>query len=1144
MPSYYAAEARVLVGVTAPRVLTSEAIITDANPDVERVRNEGFILQSRILAKRVIDQLNLVEDPNFNSALHEPSLWWQKLGFDGMLPAAASDWLTRWFPEPIAPQVPTDSNFTLLDNQMIDILLSRVDVSMLGRSHVLSIKAEARDPSVAAAIANAFASTYLDYQRGEKLATLDRVDKFLLGRVAELREQVSRSDQAVEDYRRMHGLYKSAGAGSGVTAQQLTELNTQLMAAQTAKAQIDLQLAEALDLRKEGLGKESVPEVLHSTLIISLKQQQAIADRKAAEMNAMYGERHPALRGANAEAATAQAKVGDEVSKTIDSIAREARAADVRYQKLSQEFENLKEHMGVVNDRLIGLDALERDAVINRNLLQLMLNRVKQGTGTDVFMQANARLVSPAVAPEDPSSPPKSLITVLGTLAGLMFGSAIVLLRQGGDATFRRADEIEATTGFPLFAMVPQTNARTVPSMQVVSDPASTFSEAAPPRAGRNRPVCGSGIFNNAFIRFSHTFRRQDRDGRFARPDVGIQRSAYPLDRLRLAASTTSPGISLRQWNRSRRTSHDDRASPSDIIHHDALSGCDVLTAGDWKPATSPFVGIRTNAPADPCTRDALRFHYPRHGSHPCGGGRSVPFAIRPACGLRGALGSHAEGCGTGSAEADYRCPGSSGRRGADPRREQKVPAVWASRPILRVLATVEHERDVTSADSTVRGKAHSPRWSAPSLLDRGRQVVTKAPTPDRAVDGFDIALIVLFLVGLYLGVSLQITSKIPLTSALAGFAGLIMLWRRRAQMKPEHLGGLLVILSLYAGSILSASNVSFLDKRVTGLLQLTYSLVIGYGLFLTMIQANRQQVAAVLLAFCCCIVAGCALETYGGLRPLSDKARAYLYSYDLVYNSDRRDEVLYGRIRPKLFTSEPSAVTFAYTYLSSVWLVICSWRSKYLVYVGLIAAGLVLLPGPTLVLMLLLVVPYFLFLSEGEKRNSPARFIGMSALSGIVVVSAALIVTVFFAERIRELQTGGDASFFYRFTGPMLVAFDMFRHHPMAGSGLTGEPSIVDQVTNVYMNSPSFQHGLASCEDRRFADQLFLVALDLPGIGLGDCSFGGLLVLAAPAGSPKHHVLLRHMGDHGPGVRRLRGAQNVGGSDDRRRFFDIDHPS
>ena len=52
MPSFYVAEARVLVGVQSPRVFNAEAIITDANPDAERVQNEGFVLQSRTLAKR------------------------------------------------------------------------------------------------------------------------------------------------------------------------------------------------------------------------------------------------------------------------------------------------------------------------------------------------------------------------------------------------------------------------------------------------------------------------------------------------------------------------------------------------------------------------------------------------------------------------------------------------------------------------------------------------------------------------------------------------------------------------------------------------------------------------------------------------------------------------------------------------------------------------------------------------------------------------------------------------------------------------------------------------------------------------------------------------------------------------------------
>ena len=120
----------------------------------------------------------------------------------------------------------TSAGAATSDDRIIDILLSHVDVSTLGRSYVLSVKAEAQNPATAAAIANTLAERYLDYQRRDKIESIDRVDKFLLGRVAELREQVSKSDQAVEDYRRSHDLYKSAG--SGVTAQQLNELNTQL----------------------------------------------------------------------------------------------------------------------------------------------------------------------------------------------------------------------------------------------------------------------------------------------------------------------------------------------------------------------------------------------------------------------------------------------------------------------------------------------------------------------------------------------------------------------------------------------------------------------------------------------------------------------------------------------------------------------------------------------------------------------------------------------------------------------------------------------------------------------------------------------------------------------------------------------------
>lgn len=329
-----------------------------------------------------------------------------------------------------------------------------------------------------------------------------------------------------------------------------------------------------------------------------------------------------------------------------------------------------------------------------------------------------------------------------------------------------------------------------------------------------------------------------------------------------------------------------------------------------------------------------------------------------------------------------------------------------------------------------------------------------------RRLDLLDSALIALFLLGLYLGVALQITDKVPLTCAPSGLAGLIMLWRRRDQINPRHLAGLLAVVTVYLCSILSATDYAFLGKRFTGLLQLTYSLVIAYAMFLTMVHGERRQIARILFGFCVVIIIGCLLETYAGLRPLSDAVRERLYDAGVVYDADLRDQLLYGRIRPKLFTSEPSAVTFAYTHYCAIWLVVSPWRWKLPVYLGMIAMALVVLPGPTLVLMLLLTIPYLIFLAGARpgRRPSMTRLAGALALSAVLVGMAIVLGRTVFAERLNELSSGRDASFFYRFTGPMLVAFDMFRHHPWAGAGLTGEPYIADNVLNVYMNSPSFQ--------------------------------------------------------------------------------------
>ncbi len=287
------------------------------------------------------------------------------------------------------------------------------------------------------------------------------------------------------------------------------------------------------------------------------------------------------------------------------------------------------------------------------------------------------------------------------------------------------------------------------------------------------------------------------------------------------------------------------------------------------------------------------------------------------------------------------------------------------------------------------------------------------------------------------------------------------MLVRRRDSITPMALMTLTGVILLYLVSILCATDMAFLGRRFNGLIQLTYSMIIGYAILLTLTSAGRRQIAAIFLGFSLVILVGCLLEDYAGLRPISDWVRERLYSQG-IYDADMRDRILYGAVRPKFFASEPAAVTFAYSLFLFTWLVVSEWRWKVVAYLALVGIGLVAIPGPTLVLMLLLLVPYEFFIAgrsaePDPQRQNTVRLMPRVALILLAGIAVLLMSQTIFAARLKDIIAGNDASFFYRVLGPALAARDIITHYPIAGAGLTGEPFVAQQIVNVYVQSPAY---------------------------------------------------------------------------------------
>jgi len=426
-----------------------------------------------VASPNVVDVKSVSRDMADNSEALETQV--RLIGSPAIVRRAADLYAAR-FPSDARSKA---ANREALAQEMAD----SISVSRSGLTFVIDVTAQSDDAPFSAATANFVAEAYLNAQREAKVNANADASVFLQKRTAELREEASRADAALQQYKIRNGLMSAQG--STMAEQEVSTLNQQIAQAEAELAEKQGRLTAAEAQLRAGGGGADVGAALGSGTIGSLRQSEAAASTKVAEMSARLGPLHPDLKRAQSELAEIRTQIQQEIDRILSNLKADARVAASRLASLRDSRSRANGALAANNSAAVGLMELERQAEAAKSIYETFLKRLEETTAQEGLQMANARLSTEAKVPDSPIFPNRRLAAVVGILGGIIAGLLAVAIAEYMRGNVRTKSDIEDRLRVRYAGAIPALSstlkgdvADEPPAEYVLTHPFSLFAES------------------------------------------------------------------------------------------------------------------------------------------------------------------------------------------------------------------------------------------------------------------------------------------------------------------------------------------------------------------------------------------------------------------------------------------------------------------------------------------------------------------------------------------------------------------------------------------------------------------------------------------------------------------------------------------
>jgi capsular exopolysaccharide synthesis family protein len=442
MTPIYRGTTTILINKENPQIVDFKEIFAVNTVDMDYYQTQYKVLESRTIAKRVIQSLKLSEHPDF---LPKPETLFQKWKSSILNPVF--DLFTSSDKAPISGKDPAEGE---KETAHINQFLKKLKIEPIRNSRLVKIHFDSNYKDLSFRVPGTLAANYIQQNLETRFVATEQAKEWLTRQLEDLKAKVEKADEAQQAFGSKHDII-SLEEKENVTMHRLTELNEAL-----TKAESERMGKEALHKQTKGLNFDAFPSILENRLIMDLKQVYIQLEAQYMRLSETFKPEYPEMVRLKSQMEAIQKRLDNEINKIIIAIRNDYESTHRREALLRQAFEQQKAKVMEMKEKGIQYNILKREADTNKELYRGILQRMKEAGVSAGITASNIQILDQAELPTKPYKPNKRLNLLLAVVVGLFLGVGLAFFFEYLDNTVKTPEDVEQLIRLPSFGMVPE----------------------------------------------------------------------------------------------------------------------------------------------------------------------------------------------------------------------------------------------------------------------------------------------------------------------------------------------------------------------------------------------------------------------------------------------------------------------------------------------------------------------------------------------------------------------------------------------------------------------------------------------------------------------------------------------------------------